>query len=188
MVSPLQNAIQFFRDFGLFDVVLPFLLVFSIMFAILEKTKILGVDKIKDQEIPKRSLNSMVAFVIAMLVVATNKIVSAINQALPNVVLIIISFVAFLLMIGIFMGTGELKLVEKYPKFTMGFIGFSLIALILIVLDSLKLADGQSWMDYILTYTFGNLTGPIVTSAIFLIVVIAAIVYITKTPKPAEPA
>src|SRR3989338_5242346 len=147
MVSPLQNAITFFRDFGLFDVVLPFLLVFAIIFAILEKTRILGVEKVKGEEIPKRSLNTMVAFVIGMLVIATNKIVTAINEALPNIVLIIISFVAFLLMIGIFMGTGEFKFYEQHKPFAVGFMIFSLVALILIVLDSLKITNGKSWLD-----------------------------------------
>src|SRR3990167_8357987 len=103
MVSPLQNAIQFFKEFGLFDVVLPFLLVFAIIFAILEKTMVLGSEGKGDSAKPKKNLNAMVAFVVAMLVVATNKIVTAINEALPNIVLIIVAFVAFLLMIGVFM-------------------------------------------------------------------------------------
>ena len=70
MASTLNNAIQFFRDFGLFDVVLPFLLVFTIMFAILEKTKILGTED-KEGHVSKKNLNSMVSFVVAMLVVTT---------------------------------------------------------------------------------------------------------------------
>jgi len=85
----LQNAINFFRDFGLFDVVLPFLLVFAIVFAILEKTRILGNEGSGDKAVPKHSLNSTVAFVVALLVVATNKVVTAINAALPNVVLLL---------------------------------------------------------------------------------------------------
>ena len=37
MASVLGNTIEFFTRFGMFDVVLPFLLVFTIVFAILEK-------------------------------------------------------------------------------------------------------------------------------------------------------
>ena len=88
MVSPLASAVNFFKEFGLFDVVLPFLLVFAIIFAILEKTRILGTEKIDKEDVPRRNLNTIVAFVIGMLVIATNKIVTAINQALPNVVLL----------------------------------------------------------------------------------------------------
>ena len=36
------------------DVVLPFLLVFSITFALLEKSMILGVEKINGKDVPKK--------------------------------------------------------------------------------------------------------------------------------------
>ena len=88
MASPLQNSIEFFREFGLFDVVLPFLLVFTIIFAILEKTRILGTVKIKGDEVPNKNLNSMVSFVVALLTVATANVVRTINESLPNVVLL----------------------------------------------------------------------------------------------------
>jgi len=51
MTSPLVNAIEFLKEFCFFDVVLPFLLVFSITFAVLEKTRILGVES--DGKTPK---------------------------------------------------------------------------------------------------------------------------------------
>ena len=93
MASPLQNAIEFFKNFGLFDVVLPFLLVFTIVFAILEKSRILGLE----HNLPKKNLNSMVAFVLALLVVATNRVVTALNLALPNIILMLVIVVSFLL-------------------------------------------------------------------------------------------
>ncbi len=180
MTSPLQDAIGFLRDFGLFDVVLPFLLVFALVFAILEKTMILGTEGDKK---PKKNLNSIVSFVIAMLVVATNKVVTAINEALPNIVLIIVCFVAFLMMISVFMKTGEMEFAKEHPRFLAFFIFFSLIALILIVLDSIKLPTGKSWFEYVSEYVLSNFTGPVVMSIIFLIVAIGAIYYVTKGPS-----
>ena len=182
MTSPLQNAIIFFKDFGLFDVVLPFLLIFALIFAILEKTRILGTE---GKDLPKRNLNTIVAFVIAMLVVATNKVVTAINTALPNIVFIIVAFVAFLLMIGVFFPTGELNLWAKkeHAGFAMGFMIFSLIALVIIILDSIKLDSGKSWLSYILEYALTNFSGPIVMSVIFLVVALVAIGYVTSSPK-----
>ncbi len=180
MASPLQNTITFFKDFGLFDVVLPFLLVFALIFAILEKTKILGVEKTKEEESTKKSLNTIVAFVIAMLVVAANKIVTAINTALPNVVLVIITFFSFLLMIGIFMGTGEFNFSDKHKKTMLGFMAVSLIVLALIIFDSIRLDASRSWLDFILEYVTNNLNGPVVTSAIFLLIALGAVFYITK--------
>ncbi len=186
MASPLQNAVQFFKDFGLFDVVLPFLLVFALVFAILEKTRILGTEGAGEKAIPKRNLNTLVAFVIGMITIATNKIVNAINTALPNVVLVIVAFVAFLLMIGIFFGTGEMNFAQQHKKFAMGFIVVSLIILVIIVLDSITLASGQSWLDYLIEYIGNNASGPVVMSILFLIIALVAIVYITTTPKKGE--
>jgi hypothetical protein len=119
-----------------------------------------------------------------MLVVATNKVVTAINTALPNIVLIIVSFVAFLLMIGVFYGTEELNFANKHKAFTMGFTAVALIALVLIILNSLTLDNGESWLEFILTYVVNNLTGPVVMTALFFIIAIIAVGYITK--KPAE--
>ena len=102
---------MFLRDFGLFDVVLPFLLVFAIVFAILEKTKILGQE---EGGAPKRNINSIVSFVIALLVVSTNKIVTALNEALPNIVLLVVILVSFLLLIGVFSKSEELDFYAKH--------------------------------------------------------------------------
>src|SRR3989338_8827869 len=65
--SVFRGVIGFFDKIGVYDIILPFLLVFTIVFAILEKTKILGLEKIDGKETTKKNLNSMVAFVIAFL-------------------------------------------------------------------------------------------------------------------------
>src|SRR3989344_8350200 len=97
MASALGNAIEFLRNFGLFDVILPFLLVFTITFAILEKTKILGHDKEKN---PKKNLDAMVAFTIAFFVVAASNIVQAIQVSLPAISMVLLIVVVFMLLLG----------------------------------------------------------------------------------------
>ena len=79
----LGEAIDLLQDFGFFDVVLPFLLVFTIVFGILEKTKIFGTEKFKGNDIPKKNLNAMVAFSIAFFVVAAKEIVASLQESLP---------------------------------------------------------------------------------------------------------
>ena len=181
MVSPLANSIQFLKDFGLFDVVLPFLLVFTIVFAILEKTKILGEEP---DGMPKRTLNSMVGFVAGMLVVAVNKVVYAINQALPNVVLLLVVIVSFLMLIGIFYKEGEFNFAEQH-KAWVGFFLFAVFAIIvLIFLDSILVGTtSQTYLEWILEYVIQNISGPIVTSIIFVIIAVGAILYITKAKE-----
>ena len=49
-MSVFGEAIQFLAKLGIYDVVLPFLLVFTIVFAIMEKTKLLGTEKGKEEK------------------------------------------------------------------------------------------------------------------------------------------
>ena len=49
MVSSFRETIIFFEELGVYDVILPFLLVFCIVFAILEKSKIFGTEKRLDR-------------------------------------------------------------------------------------------------------------------------------------------
>ena len=86
MVSPLEGSLEFLEAFGFFNVVLPFLLVFTLIFAILEKTRILGTEDGKS----RKNLNAMLSFVFALFVVATKEIVLAIRGSLPQVALILI--------------------------------------------------------------------------------------------------
>ncbi len=181
MVTPLGRAIEFFRDFGLFDVVLPFLLVFTIIFAILEKTRILGIVKTKEGELPNKNLNAMVAFVVGLLVVATANIVRTINESLPNVVLLIVISVSFLLMIGVFLKTGELDFSDKHKKWYAVFVVIMLIAVIAIFLNSIYTKNGDSWLEVALFFIITEWTGAVFTSILFLVIIILAVWFITKS-------
>ena len=57
----LVDFINTLESWGLTDVMLPFLLMFTLMFAILQKTKILGDDK--------KNFNTVVALVMSLLIV-----------------------------------------------------------------------------------------------------------------------
>ena len=184
MASPLQNSIEFFREFGLFDVVLPFLLVFTIIFAILEKTRILGTVKIKGDEVPNKNLNSMVSFVVALLTVATANVVRTINESLPNVVLLTVIGLSFLIMVGVFMKTEEMDLRSKH----MTFIIFMFVGVIAIFLNSIYDADGNSWLEILLFFITTQWSGAVVTSILFLIVMVVAIWFITKQQKEKKEA
>jgi len=184
MVTPLGKAIEFFRDFGLFDIVLPFLLVFTIVFAILEKTRILGTVKMKGgEEIPNKNLNSMVAFVVGLLVVATANVVRTINESLPNVVLLIVASVSFLLMIGIFLKTDELDFSNKHKYWYRSFMVIMFIAVIGIFLSSIYDANGNSYLEIAGFFLIQNWSEAVVTSVVFLIIVIGAIWYVARGDK-----
>jgi hypothetical protein len=101
-----QDVIFSLQDMGVADVLLPFLLVFTLVYAVLQKTKILGRDS---QDKPRRNFNVIIALVLGLAVVIPhvinpqdNDVVNIMNRALPNVSIVLVAIFMMLLLIGIF--------------------------------------------------------------------------------------
>ena len=140
-----------------------------------------------DKKTPKKNLNSMVAFVIGLLVVVSNKVVTAINSALPNVILLLVVFIAFLLLVGAFWKTEEKGFEERHKNLYQFFVFVTLISIILIFLGAIKTDSGKSWLDYGWQYVAANWGGAVVSSFIILGVMIGAMIFITSgSRKPHE--
>lgn len=161
-----RGVIEFLDKIGVYDVVLPFLLIFTIIFAILEKTKIFGMEKQGKEEYTKKNLNAMVAFVVSFLVVASTKLVAVINQALANVVLLLLVSISFLMLIGSFFSHKEETFLEKGPWRT-SFMILMTIGVALIFMDALDWL-GPFW-DYVSNYWSGAAIGSIILFAIILL-------------------
>ena len=100
--SVIRGGIEFLDKIGIYDVVLPFLLIFAIVFAILDKTKVLGTEKYGDIDMPKKNLNAIVAFVLAFLVVASSKLVQLITTISSHLVSVLIIIMLFLTLVASF--------------------------------------------------------------------------------------
>ncbi len=92
------------KDVGFFDVILPFLAVFVVFFAILEKTRILGT--YEDNE-PRTRLNALFSLIVAFLVLQQYNIVFKIVEFLPKIALLAIVLIMFLFLTGIFGGESQ---------------------------------------------------------------------------------
>ena len=187
MAAPLEIAVRFLDEFGFFSVVLPFIFVFAIVFAILEKTMILGKEKVKDEDKPRTSINAMVAFAVGLFVVAATNVVTIIRESLPMVVLVLVFIISFMLLVGSFIGTGEFSFAESsFWKYFLTILMF--IAVIFIFLNAIKTEKGVSWLAYIWNYIVTNwTTGPVVSGLVFLAVIIAAIIFIVWPFKGGKP-
>ncbi|PIN73967.1 hypothetical protein COV20_02535 [Candidatus Woesearchaeota archaeon CG10_big_fil_rev_8_21_14_0_10_45_16] len=172
-----RGVVDFLGEFGVYDVLLPFLLVFTIVFAILEKTKILGVERTGGHELTKKNLNSMVAIIIAFLVIASTQLVGVINEVLANIVLLLILAVCFLLLVGVFFGDKEFTL-KDFPGWTTTFIWIMFIGIIVIFLNALD------WLQYVLGLFVEETLAPI----LFILVIVGFIVFITWEKKPSAAA
>ncbi len=174
--SAFRGMIAFLNKLGVYDVILPFLLVFTIIFAILEKTRIFGTEKVGERDLPKKNINAMVAFVVAFLVIASTKLVGIINEVMANVVLLVILGVCFLLLVGVFF-TGEKEFsLKEMPVYMQLFTAIMFLGIIVIFLNAL------GWLQTIFDL-FENINADWAATLVFIIIIIAFILWITYTPK-----
>jgi hypothetical protein len=96
MAFTLFQLLSDWENIGFFHVALPFLLIFTLIFAVLQKTKILGTGS--------KNFNAIVAFIIGALAVRNQDIVFLIQRFLPNISMFVVIALMFLLLVGIFGG------------------------------------------------------------------------------------
>ncbi len=183
--SVFRATIEFFNRLGVYDVILPFLLVFTIIFAILEKTKIFGTEKIGEKEYTRKNLNAITAFVMAFFVVASTRLVGIINETVANAVLLIVIGICFLLAFGTFYGETE-SIFSALGKSRI-LIGIVMgLSVVLIFLNAIKLPDGRSWLDVAMDWVIANFNSAAVGSIILVLLIFGFVAWITREGKPAE--
>ncbi|MBI2147757.1 hypothetical protein HYU19_04770 [Candidatus Woesearchaeota archaeon] len=175
--STLEQAVLWLDMAGLTDVLLPFFLVFTILYAILQRSKILGEDK--------KNFNIIISLVISFAVIIPHitgmyppnaDVVNIINKAIPNVSLVIVLMVMFLLMIGLLGGGARLNAGGLSG-------GIALIAFIVVVYIFGAAAD--FWM---MPSVLDFLNSPDVQALIVIVLVFGILVwFITREDRPHTP-
>lgn len=187
MAAPtvLGNVLLFFQRIGIYDVVLPFLLTFTIVFAIFEKSKILGTEKIEDTVYTKKNLNAMAAFVIAFLVIASSRLVETVTRVSSNIVILILLGVFYVLLVGTFWAPKDEK--ETWTSLKGGwntmFMIIMFIGIIIVFLDGIRDESGMSWLDRLWDYLSQFWTSTAVASIILIILLIVFVWAMVHEPK-----
>lgn len=176
MASIFAEAIAFLDKLGVYDVVLPFILVFAIVFGILEKTKILGTVEIEGKIYTKKNLNAIVSFVIALIVVASTRLVAVINKILADVVLLLLLSVFFLLLAGSFWKEEKeaVFLQKGWRTFFMIVIFFGIVLIFFNAIGWLRVI-----IDFMLQYSGSQWTATLLLIGILIFFMW----FITRTPK-----
>lgn len=198
MASTLRNAIDLFVEIGLYDVILPFLLVFTLMYAFLDKTRVLGTEKYYksdggSENIPRKNLNAMIAFVTGLFVVLSAQLVGIINQVLAQTVLLLVLTFLVVLVVGSFMKESPDGIFfgpDNNPGLYYGLIVVSVTAIVFIFLNAIRTEDGRSWLSIIFDGVRNSLTGSsseLWSVLILLLLIIGGIAVIvgggSKPPK-----
>src|SRR3989344_1155700 len=124
-----RDVIQTLQDIGVFNYVLPFLLIFSIFFAILEKTQILGEGK--------TNINVVVSAAAGLLVLAQQGIVETINLFIPRISLIMLVTLMGLLIIALVAG-------KKFSGITGTTFGVAVVLIIIAVILAVSLPENST--------------------------------------------
>jgi hypothetical protein len=176
--SVFRGTLGFFERLGVYDVVLPFLLVFTIVFAILEKTRAFGTEKIEGKEYTRKNLNAMVAFVAAFFVVASTQLVAVVNVVLAHTVLLLLLSICFLMLaVSFHTGQEEFFLKGGWEKL---FMIIMFVGIVLIFLNAL------GWLEIIWVALFFRFDSVTVSSIVLVIALIGFMYYITREPGKKE--
>jgi hypothetical protein len=187
MASMFREILGFLDRLGMYDVILPFLLVFSVTFAILEKTKIFGTITIGKETYTRKNYNAIVAFSLGFMVIASTRLVAIINEGMANVAIIMVSFVAFMLAIGVFYGEEDNIFGDDgIKKFRPAIVGVTFFAVLMIMFNSIKAADGRSWLQIIYEFIADYWNSQVVGSVLLLLAIMALVRWITAPPKVKE--
>ena len=181
--SVFRETIDFFGRLGIYDVILPFLLIFTIVFAILEKTKIFGLEELEGKKYPKKNLDARVAFVIAFFVVASSQLVESITQISSQVVILLLLSVFFLILVGSFAKETEEGFFLPGGLNTT-FMVIMFVGIVGIFLNAIKTESGQSWLDFIMEFISTKWNTDWVASLILIGVIIGFMAYVMGGSGP----
>ncbi|HII72662.1 TPA: hypothetical protein HA265_07945 [Candidatus Woesearchaeota archaeon] len=176
-MADFRTVIMQLESYGFMDVLLPFLLIFVVVFAILQKIKPFGEDAPR-----QKGYNIIIALVMALAVViphvmgyypADADIVVIINKALPQVSIILVAVLMVILIVGLFGGKPE------WGSSLSGWVAFCAFLIVGFIF-----ARAAGWFTYLPNWLYW-LDNPD-TQAMLLIIAVFAIViwFITKEPTP----
>jgi len=169
MAIDLAGGIEKLEEIGVYDVILPFLLIFILVFAILEKVKIFGDQSTK--------FDAIIALVIGILLVRQGDLVLFINNYLPNVSAVIVVFLGILILLGLFgVGAGGFK-----GGILVAFVIVSLIGGIWALTQATEQGDMDISIPWVGEYEVSEEdAGSLVIVGVFVLILIVALGLRTK--------
>ena len=152
--------------------VLPFILVFTVIFAILQKSQILGKEK--------KQIDAMVSIVCGLITITFARAVGIINQLIPFLAVAVIMILVFLIMIALFHKDDKEFVLHKGFKWTI-----FILAFISVIVAGLYFTG--AW-DYIADKFTGPEGSNWITNIIFIAIIIGGflIVYFGDGKKKEE--
>ncbi|MSS74333.1 hypothetical protein EXS72_01700 [Candidatus Pacearchaeota archaeon] len=144
------------------EAILPFVLIFTVVYAILQKSGILGKDK--------QQIDALVALVVGLITITFANAVGIINDLLPFLAVSIVLILVFLILVAM-VSTGK-EGIELHPGFKWT---IAILAFIAVFIAGLVVTGAWTW----LANKFETSSGASwVTNIVFIIIILVAFVIV----------
>ncbi len=147
------------------ELIWPFLLVFVLIFAILDKTKILGEGK--------RQINAIVSLVIALIFVSFASAVGIIVNLMPFLAVVLVIILLFYLMMGFVWNEKEGFTVPKGVKIAGAIVVFIALAIAVLIVTG--------YWNNVLSIFSGE--GTVSSSIVMIVIIAGALAIVLSTGK-----
>ncbi len=163
MAFTLYELFYQWSNVGVFDYLLPFLLIFAIIFGVLASTRILG---------GHRGVNLIISIVIALMSLRLEYVSLFFAEYFPRFAIGLVILMTGVILVGLFI----------YDKSSLKgwFIGFGITGLVIGIIAAIMSFNTFYWFD---TFFWQENWGLIVGAIIVIIMIIA--IFTTAKPRPA---
>jgi len=148
------------------EIILPFLLVFTIVFAILDKTKLLGEGK--------RQINAITSLVIGLILIGFPFARDIVVKLIPFLVVCLVILFVFMLLYGFISGKKEGDVLSKGLKVTLGLI-FGLAVLVAVLWIT------GAWETIYSIAVEGEYAGKIFVNLLLVAIIVGAIAIVLSS-------
>jgi len=145
------------------EILLPFLLVFTVVFAVLQKSEVLGKGK--------RQIDAIVSLVIGLSTVAFGKATGIIIALMPFLAVSLVVVVVFMILVGAFYKEGEFG-VHKGIKIAGGIIAF-----IAVVVAVVYISGAWEFIQSLFEGGVSDLAANILFIALIVVAVVVVVVF-----------
>ncbi len=148
--------------------ILPFILVFTIVFAILQKSKILGDGK--------KQVDALVSLVVGLLVISFAQAIGIILQMTVFLAVGLVVILVLLLLLGSFTEPGKFFEDKGFPKAVrIGLISVVILAVVI------ALVYITGFWEYLYDWVYVGTESTIFINVIFVALIVGAVIFVIKS-------
>jgi len=139
------------------DIILPFLLVFTVLFAILQKSEILGKGK--------KQVDAIVSLVVGLIVISFGQATDVIVNLMPFLAVSLVVILVFMILFGSVFKAGEFKIGCGMKT------AFGIIIAIAVVVAVAVVTGAWGWLKDL----FSGGSTALITNIVFIVLVVVAV-------------